>query len=391
MSRDRPVRILQSVGAMNHGGIEHFLMNLYRGINRDLVQFDFIERVNGPAIFDEEIASLGGRIFHCASPDKHPIRAMRYYRSFFRKHPEYSVVHEHRSSLLGFMGCLTAASYENVSTRIIHAHNSSPVRSGAARAAEMASDSFNKRRVKKFATDYFACSDAAKAWMFPVSTGVSDKVKVIPNGIDTKRFRFDNRNRSDIRREFKIPQHAFVIGHVGRFDCAKNQSFLLDILASFPEEDRPVLLLLGDGALRVPLEERACSMGLEGNVVFAGMQNETNRFYSAMDIFCMPSLYEGLPVSAVEAQANGLPLLLSDGISRDTDLGGGVEFKALSDGPMLWAEVLSEQLKSVGLTDRAEGVTRVVEAGFDIGETANTLQDFYIDRSTLAMKMNANG
>lgn len=380
---DEPIRVLQSVGAMNHGGIEHFIMNVYRKMDRSKVQFDFMERVNERCVFDDEIEAMGGRIFRCASPDRHPLRSGRFYRKFFANHPEYCIVHEHRSTLSGFLGFMRAASDEHVPTIIVHAHSSSLSSwyGGLGNAVERITDKGNKRQISHIATDYFACSEAAKGWLFPPESGVADKVHLVPNGIDAVRFAFNEQDRDAVRRQFGIPEDAFVIGHVGRFSNEKNQTFLLDALASLHQNRSVYLLLLGAGSTKVEIEAKASKLGIGDRVVFAGLQDETWKFYSAMDVFCMPSLHEGLPVSAVEAQASGLPVLLSDGISQDADLGGDVEFKPLDDGPRSWGETLLA--KHATPAERAKGVGTVTAAGYDVATVASELQKFYLERGCM--------
>jgi glycosyltransferase involved in cell wall biosynthesis len=373
-----PIRVLQSVSSMGYGGIEHFIMNVFRSVDRDQVEFDFMYRENSSAVFDEEIQDLGGRIFRFASPDKHPFKSTQFYRDFFAEHSEYRIVHEHRSSLFGLLGCLRAASYEHVSTRVIHAHNSKTSNTGFRGMYESVTRKQNEAHISEIATHFFACSDAAATWMFPSSTGVSNRVQIIPNGIDANRFRFNKTDRFSTRKELNIPENAFVIGHVGRFVEPKNHTFLLDVLAAFPRESRPYLLLLGQGDLMDDMKAKANSLGIDNCVVFAGVRNDTWRCYSAMDVFCMPSLFEGLPVSAVEAQANGLPLLLSDTVSRDSDIGGLVRFKSLGDGARSWAEELIDL--HAHEIDRDNGVTTVVNAGFDVASVADWLQQFYLTR-----------
>lgn len=379
-NNSEPIRVLQSVGAMNHGGIEHFIMNIYRKIDRDKVQFDFLERVNVRCVFDDEIESLGGKIYRCASPDRHLVSSERFYREFFKGHPEYRIVHEHRSTLSGFLGCLRAAASAHVPTRIVHSHNSSLAawHGGLGNQVEAKTDKWNKKRIRQIATDYFACSEAAREWMFPPSGRCRDLVRIIPNGIDTGRFAFDADDRLTTRKELGIPIDALCIGHVGRFSKEKNQIFLVEMIASIPQEKRPYLVLLGDGATRPAIEGRAEELQVRDRVVFCGLQDETCRFYSAMDVFCMPSIHEGLPVSAVEAQASGLPLLLADGISRDTDLGGDVQFKSLDDGAEAWGSVLLDKLAAH--PDRSKGQQVVKSAGFDITAVALELQNFYMSR-----------
>lgn len=374
----QPIRVLQSVGAMNHGGIEHFVMNVYRKIDRNLVQFDFVERVNERSVFDDEIESLGGRIYRFQSPDKHPVSSMRFYRTLFREHPEWQVVHEHRSTLSGFLCCLRAASYEHVQTRVAHAHNStlSGWYGGVGNAVEKVTDKINKKMIGKIATDYFACSDAAAQWLFPPESGVSDRVRIISNGIAASRFAFSVGDRAEVRALYGIPENAFVIGHVGRFSQEKNQKFLIGLLKALPAEVGGRLLLLGDGSLRGEIEKIASELGLRDRIIFAGLQSETWKFYSAMDAFCMPSIHEGLPVSAVEAQASGLPLFLSENVSRDTNLGGVEAFLPINEGPEVWAEALFGCRRDAG--KRSLGVKLVADAGFDIDVAARELQEFYL-------------
>lgn len=373
-----PIRVLQSVSYMGHGGIEHFVLNVYRHIDRSRVQFDFMYRISGPALFDDEIRGMGARIYHCASPDAHPVRSKRFYRTFFRQHPEYRVVHEHRSSLYGFMGCVRAAAEAGVPTRVVHAHNSSSNRTGLVATFEKLTTNFNERDLASMATDFFACSKPAAEWMFPSSTGVSNRVRIVPNAIDAEGFHFDEGARRAVRDSLGIPPDAFVIGNVGRFAWAKNQAFLVDTLASFDGDSRPYLLLVGEGELKESVQQKATEMGVSDRVIFAGARNDTDRIYSAMDVLCMPSLHEGLPVTTVEAQASGLPLLLSDAVPRDCDLGGRVTFKPLGDGAPSWGRELSQMRVSTGV--RASGVEVVTRAGFDVSTVARELQDFYLSR-----------
>lgn len=255
---NQPIRVLQSVGAMNHGGIEHFVMNVYRKIDRDLVQFDFVERVSDRCVFDDEIESFGGRIYRFQSPDKHPISSMRFYRELFRAHPEWRIVHEHRSTLAGFLSCLRAASCEHVSTRIIHAHSSTLSKwyGGVGNVVERMTDKRNKKKIGKIATDCFACSDVAAQWLFPPESSISDKVRIIPNGIDASKFSFSIDDRAEIRALYGIPEKAFVIGHVGRFSLEKNHEYLLNVLRDLPDEMDGRLLLVGDGPLRDEIEKK---------------------------------------------------------------------------------------------------------------------------------------
>lgn len=382
MGKSEAIRVLQSVSAMDHGGIEHFIMNLYRKIDRDKVQFDFIYRVACPCAFDDEIRSLGGRIYRCPSPDRHPFRSMRFYGEFFKQHPEYRVVHEHRSNLRGFMGLIRAAErHGRINTRIVHSHSSMSVnKQGLVEDAVCRVTSLlNRAQIDNLATDYFACSDKAASWMFPVDNADCGSVRIIPNGIDTDAFAFSELDRKRIRQQYDIPQDAFVVGSVARFSAVKNHSFLIDVFRRLAASDsNSYLLLLGDGELMPSIRQKVKDMGLMSRVVFAGVQEDTPPFYSAMDVVCMPSHFEGLPVSSVEAQANGLPIVFSSDVSKDAGLTSTVKYLDLELGADLWAqEVASCQCD---LRARMDGQLAVKSAGFDVAGTAAWLQEFYLCR-----------
>lgn len=375
---ENKIRILQSVGAMNHGGIEHFVMNLYRAIDRDKIQFDFMYRVAEPCVFDEEIRDLGGIIYRCPSPDRHPLRAHKYYSAFFAEHPEYKVVHEHRTANSGFYGLLRAARRSCGQTRIVHSHSSMSLRRHGTmeNMVELATIRVNTPRIGEIATDYIACSDAAADWLFPETVIDRGKVVIIPNGIRVDNFAYNRSNRALVRKKFEIPDGALVIGHVGRFQKVKNHAFLVELLKFLIEGGNAAyLLLVGDGDLRSDIEERALSCGLADNVVFAGPQSNPSPFYSAMDVFCMPSLHEGLPVSCVEAQASGLPLVLSDVISKQADLTGRVDFLSLKAPLSDWGKATLGALRTE--EERFAGRVEVESAGFDISNQAKWFEKFY--------------
>ncbi len=378
MEAENKIRILQSVGAMNHGGIEHYVMNLYRAIDKDRVQFDFMYRVSEPCVFDDEIRGLGGIIYRCPSPDRHPLRARKYYRAFFAEHPEYKVIHEHRSTNSGFYGLLRAAQRSCGSTRIVHSHSSMPLRRHGTMGnkVELATIRMNTPRIGEIATDYIACSDVAADWLFPETVIDRDKVVIAPNGINVDNFAYDRSDRALVREKLGIPYDALVIGHVGRFQEAKNHAFLVELLKSLIDGGNAAyLLLVGDGALRQDIEEKVASLGLVDNVVFAGLQSNPASFYSAMDVFCMPSLYEGLPVSCVEAQASGLPLVLSAAVSRQADLTGRVDFLALKSSRGDWEKAILGSLRTE--EERFAGQAEVKLAGFDISNQAKWFERFY--------------
>lgn len=372
MTSGQPIRVLQALPSMGHGGIEHFLMNLYRAIDKDKVQFDFMYRVPYECVFDKEIESMGGRIFRCVDPDRHPMRSGRYYRVFFAEHPEVRAVHEHRSGCDGFFGLMREAKRAGVPVRILHSHNSQ--KGWANNPIKGVTDAFNASRLDSFANVFIACSDLAAEYLYNRCAKASAECVIRPNAVDLDAFSFNPDTRAAVRGRYGISSDSLVIGHVGRFVAEKNQSFLVDVIRALRSEGvRAEALLLGDGPLRGEVEEKASLLDVGRYMHFAGIQGDTASHYSAMDTFCMPSLFEGLPVSCVEAQANGLPMVLSSGISHMADICGYTTFLGLDAGINAWCDALH----STAEDGRHNNRPSLVSAGYDIMETAKEYETLY--------------
>lgn len=373
MTSKQPIRVLQAVPSMGHGGIEHFLMNLYRAIDKDKVQFDFMYRVPYECVFDKEIESMGGRIFRCVDPDRHPIRSGRYYREFFAAHPEVRAIHEHRSGCEGFFGLMREAKRTGVPVRILHSHNSQ--KGWTNNPVKDLTDAFNAPRLDNFANTFAACSDVAATYLYGRCPKALGTCVVRPNAIDLGAFAFNPTARDDVRRHYGIAHNALVIGHVGRFVPEKNQAFLVDVISELRCKGvQADALLLGDGPLRDEVTAKAESMDVSQYVHFAGIQEDTASHYSAMDVFCMPSVFEGLPVSCVEAQANGLPMVLSANISQMADICGHTTFLDLGEDASAWGEVVC----AVAKYGRHDGTAALCAAGYDIDAAAEEFERLYL-------------
>lgn len=371
------VHVLQSVAAMNMGGIENYVMNLYRNIDRTKVQFDFVYAIDEDCYFDDEIRSMGGRIYKFQSPNKHPFAARRFYDDIFKNHPEIKVLHEHSSALSGNLATFSSAKASGIIRRAIHSHSSSAVLVGGFQGAVMRYNmKRNVERIENLATDFFACSDKASEWMFPHAGSRGIDVRLIKNGIDVRRFSFNSSLRSSIRRELGISSQTFVIGNVARLVEVKNQIFLVELLHWMLQRTDAALLIVGNGPLRKSIESEALRLNIADRVHLVGEQDDPAPYYSAMDLLCMPSLYEGLPVSCVEAQCNGLPLLLADTVSRDVAFTDRVVFQSLTSGSEEWCD-RALSIKT-SLANRNDGVNETIQAGFDINEAASFLQDYYL-------------
>lgn len=221
----KPVHVLHSVSAMNMGGIENFVMNLYRSVDRSVIQFDFVYAVDEPCLFDDEIKSLGGRIFKFQSPNKHPLAAGRFYNAIFNEHPEIKVLHGHLSDLTGNLGVFGSAKRNGIAKRAIHSHSSSTsISDGLEGLVMLFNARRNVKRIENLATDYFACSDKASNCMFPNAAERGLNVRLINNGIDVNRFTYDENKRLTVRKQLGISPDTLVIGNVARLVQVKNQA-----------------------------------------------------------------------------------------------------------------------------------------------------------------------
>ncbi len=357
-----PIRVAQILNRIDSGGIESVVMNYYRHIDRNQIQFDFYFAEGSTFPQREELEKLGAGIYPIP-PYSKPIK---YHQALYRAFQErkYKIVHAHLSTMSVF--ALFAAWRAGVLVRICHNHTTAYWGEGIKTLLKYILRPWNKL----FATDYFACGEAAGRWMYGNRCFDQGKVTVMPNAIDTQKFAFDPEARKQLRDELKIPQDSFVIGYVGRFMYQKNHSFLIDIFVEILKK-RPgaVLLLIGEGELMESIQAKVKAKKISDNVAFTGARNDVNRLYSAMDVFCLPSFYEGMPVVAWEAQANGLPCILSDRITQEAGQKNNCPFLSLTQGVEEWAEVL------LSVKGRETSVIP------DICESAIELAKFYLLQS----------
>ena len=355
-----PIRILHIVTYMGRGGLETMLMNYYRAIDRTKVQFDFLTHRDFRADYDDEIEALGGKIYRLPNLNPFSRSYLGALDCFFREHPEYRIVHSHLDCMSAIP--LKAAKKHGVPVRIGHAHNSNQPRD-----AKYLLKLFYKRMIAGQATQLFACSDEAGRWMF----GNAD-FRVLNNAIDAGKYAFDAAIRSEVRHELGLPADALVVGHVGRFDPQKNHRFLVEIFEKMPKDAR--LLLVGDGVLRPDVEQQAEALGIRDRILFTGVRTDVDRLLQAMDVFLMPSLFEGLPVSIVEAQAAALPCLISDKVPIECKKTELVTQIPLDASPAEWAETVLFAAEA----SRGDTLSQIREAGFDIRANAEWLQNYYL-------------
>lgn len=360
------IRVLQVVTHMNRGGLETMLMNYYRHIDCTQVQFDFLTHRPYDGDYGEEIKSLGGIIYHLPVLNPFSRNYKIALRSFFKNHPEYQVVHVHQDCLSSVI--LKEAKKCGVPVRIAHSHSSSQDKD-----IKYPIKMFWRLFIPKYTTDLLACSNDAGKWMFR-----GEDFSILNNAIDAKLYEYSPQRKYEQRTKWGILESELVVGHVGRFSPAKNHAFLLDIFYEIQKQIPSKLLLVGDGELRADIEKKIADLKLQDKVIMTGVRSDVADLFQAMDVFVFPSNYEGLPVTMIEAQASGLPCLISDKVPiecKKTDL---VQQIPLSIGARVWAKATMKAAKETLREDRS---AQIKAAGFDIAENAKWLQEYYIASS----------
>lgn len=357
---DKPIRILHVLDGLGTGGAEAMIMNWYRHINREAVQFDFLVR-SSRNVFADEIASYGGRVFVMPLYPSQYFANMRETSRFFAEHAkDYVGIHVHGNALL-YVNVFQIAKKNGINLRIFHSHST------FTSSKYLPLHFFNRLRIDRMATDFFACSKAAGVWAFR-----NRDYTVVKNGVMTEHLVFDENKRKSIRDQLKIADET-VYGHIGRFEPVKNHVFLLEVFEKILKRDEnSILLLLGDGKLVDQIKELADQKKIAHKVRFAGRQKEVGDFLSAMDVFMLPSHNEGLPVVAVEAQTASLPCLLSDTITREVELTDAVCFLPLTHSDA-WADC-ALRMRCLAKRNTKEDIIR---AGYDIKQSAEFLEKFY--------------
>lgn len=364
MTNKEPVRVIHVVRRMDRGGVETFLMNVYRGIDRALLQFDFVEQEGAEGAYDEEIRALGGIIYRCppASP-RYAAAYCRWWQVFLSNHPEYRIIHGHARGSAPVYLSIAKAMHRHT---IVHCHNTE-------RGLRTVPRHIWQYGLRWFPEYRFACSvDAGH-----VQYGYHRPFTVIKNGIEPGAFTYNPAIRNIRRQELGLGT-APVIGHAGRFEAQKNHSFLIEVFREVHERcPEAVLMLAGDGAGRAAIEEQVRGYGLENSVLFLGSRNDVNELMQTMDLFVFPSLHEGLPLVIIEAQAAGLPCLISaDVIPEEVRITELVRFISLNRGPAQWADIILRTLKRN--TDRTDMSGQIRSAGYDSQEVQRYLTDFYL-------------
>lgn len=371
-----PIRILQVVGRMDRGGIETMLMNLYRHVDREKVQFDFLAHYGREAVYNDEIRAMGGRIYEMpALRDETHIYYWRLFsylkalHKFFKEHKEYRVIHGHMTNTASLY--MPIAKKYGVTCCISHSHSTRGKKGHLGFVTDML-----QKSICRHATDYFACSEGARHWFYPQSLVDSGRVQLIANAVDAQRFRFSPEVRKKLREEMNLGDSLAVVC-VARFRPEKNHGFLIEVLRELVKKRKDVVFVFaGDGPCEDEIKEKAREYGIEEHTRFLGMRTDVPEILQAVDAFVLPSIWEGLPVTAIEAQAAGLHCVVSDTLTQEMNVLGMVEYVSLEASYEKWGEALI----CAATQPRRDTYEEMKRSGYDINTTAPWLQEFYIQK-----------
>jgi len=367
-----PLRVLHVVSRMNRGGLESLIMEFYRRIDRSKLQFDFLCHSLKQGDFDDDILKLGGRIYRIPPLSFSNLR--KYYRDldrFFSEHSEYKIAHSHLNTMS--TPILHSAYQNGVQIRVAHSHNT-----GAKPDWRLLIRLYYKLSIKRYATDYYACSKKAAVWLFGKRAVAEGKVALLNNAIDVNLFSYNQNIREQIRNDLEVNKR-FIIGHVGRFDYQKNHTFLIDIFEEVIKiKPESYLILIGDGNLRESIIGLCNEKKLIDSVLFTGKVSNVNDYMQAFDVFLFPSHFEGLPLTGIEAQASGLPCFISDAITDEVIITDLVYALSLKQPAKVWAEYILTNCNNVERTDTS---MEIKAASYDSSVVAKQLESFYIKRT----------
>lgn len=368
-------KILVTGMSPNIGGVETFIMNYIRNLNTELLSFDFWCN-NRKCAFQEEIIKHGGTVYHGYARSENPIQSQKDITRFFSQYAKkYDCIWSNKCMLNNIDDIKLAKKY-GIPRRIVHSHSSSNMERGMKGFVQGMLHTINKEQIPSISTDFWACSNAAGRWFYPPNIMNSSKYRVIPNAIDTKKFRFDLTKRKRVRHELGLLDET-VIGFVGRLQYQKNPVFMLKVFEAYHQKNpNSKLLVIGTGVLEADCKMFVQQNHLAESVSFLGVRNDVADLYQAMDAFLLPSRFEGLGIVTIEAQTSGLPCLVSDAVPKDAALTDCIQFLPLEKSPEAWADAIEKKIQECPRKDRQ---AEIVTAGYDIQNAAKKLEQLLLE------------
>ena len=369
METKEPIRVASVIGRYIGGGVEAVTINYYRNIDKNKIQLDFICDEDSTNIPYEEIEKMGGKVIIIPSYSK----PFKYHKELkiVLKEGNYKIIHSNINTLSVFS--LFAAKCAGVPVRIAHSHSTTNKKEKKKNLMKQVLRPFSK----VFATDYMCCSELAGRWLFGNKEYDKGNVYLLNNAIDLDKFKYNEALRKKKRKELGIKDDTLVIGHIGRFVAQKNHDYLIDIFNEIHKKNNnSILLLAGQGPLMEDIKNKVKELNLDDSVKFLGQRNDANELYQAFDVFLLPSLYEGLPVVGVEAQASGLLCYLSDDMTKETKVLDITKFMSLNNTPEEWANNILDDVKKYKRIDTSKEMTA---KNFNIKEEAKKLEEYYLN------------
>lgn len=364
------IHVVHLASVMNRAGQETLIMNILRNINKNEIDISILCTLHEIGDYDEEITKLNSNIYYLPTNVLSRLKYINHigtilsYYSFFKKHPEFQIFHMHTYHAFdAFLGVL-GAKIARVPKVIVHSHNS--------KAPHRFLHYLFRMLLNCMDIERFACSKLAAEWLF----GTMKNATVINNGIMLDSYSFDISKREKIRFDLGIDRDKFVIGHIGRFNFQKNHSFLIDIFEQIYNLNKnSLLLLVGCGEMQAEIRQKVRDKGLNECVRFLNVRNDISDLLCGFDVFLFPSLFEGLSVVLIEAQASGLPCIISDTNSKEILLTDDVHMLSLCDDVSVWANMI---LRFNGYSRTSlSNISKLRLAGYDIITTVNSLEICY--------------
>lgn len=365
------IRVLHLVSSMNCGGTENMIMSLYKNIDREKIQFDFLVNTKEKCFFDDEIRSLGGKIHYI--PRWNGINSFGYIKKlnhFFKAHPEYKIIHGHIAS--------NSAIYLSIAKKrgifsISHSHNVK----GSGKSLK---DFIFKLTTffQRYMSDYMlACSEAAGIARFGKNVLSKNNFKVLSNAIDLDKYHCNDEIKNKTKELYNLKDN-FIIGHIGRFIAAKNHNFILEVFNEITLiNPKSTLILAGDGPLEAEIKKKASQLGIEDKIIYTGVVSDLNSILNVMDVFLFPSLHEGLGIAAIEAQAMGIPCFINEKLPNNLDINPNVYRLSLEGPPKKWAQFIIDNAQNKIGASTACG--NIKKAGYDIKDTSEYIEKFYLN------------
>ncbi len=361
----KPKRVLQVIGSLNAGGMEKMILNYYKNIDKEKIQFDFLIFTKGKNLYEDGVKKMGANVYKITPRRENPIKNLRELNDFFKNHP-YDIVHIHQG-ITNLLPLKMAYKYK-IQKRIVHNHG---VNRKVRFLLYLYNEIYVKNIIQKCATDYFTCSKEVLNQLYNKEIIKNNKYFLCTNSIVIEDFLYNEEKRNEVRKKLKI-EDKLVIGHVGTFTKPKNHKFLLKVFKEINEKyENAVLLLAGAGKLEEAIRRQAKKENIENKIIFLGQIKNVNEIMQAMDLFIFPSKFEGLPVTLIEAQANGLKILASNKITKEVKLTENLEFVSLKTSPKKWAEKVNFQNYNRNINIKKLRM-------YNIKEQANILEERYL-------------